>query len=96
MDKISSFLGAVVDGETRVFGTKNPATPQVENNRHAMTGHSFRMVVSSRSSKGYVFPKSVKIKQRDGRRDLQKNRVKESVSPSCETKRRQIREGDNS
>ena len=30
MDKISSFLGAVVDAETRIFGTKNPATPQVE------------------------------------------------------------------
>src|SRR6202043_535501 len=57
---VSSFLGVVVDGEVKVFGTKNPAS--FRNNKQGMTGHSFRIMHLPVRPMG-VSPQFCKIKQ---------------------------------
>jgi hypothetical protein len=56
-------LGAVVDGEMKVFGTKNPAILS-RNNKQGMTGHSFRIMHLPVRPMG-VSPQFRKIKQHD-------------------------------
>jgi hypothetical protein len=55
------FLGAVVDGEMKVFGTKNPAILS-PNNKQGMTGHSFRTMHLPVRPMG-VSPQFRKVKQ---------------------------------
>jgi hypothetical protein len=61
MAKSFSFLGAVVDGETKVFRSKNPVT-RSRNNKQGMTGHSFRIMHLPIRPMG-VSPQCRKIKQ---------------------------------
>jgi hypothetical protein len=60
-ERSSLFLGAVVDGEMKVFGTKNPAILS-PNNKQGMTGHSFRKMHLPVRPMG-VSPQFRKVKQ---------------------------------